>query len=497
MRFTTIAVRAAQASLTALFLWLVAAQKIPLGVPGEWEWLRISVPISFAQAIIAIAAIGAYATFAAWGRYSLDKRQGPIRETIWTVLLAVAAIAVQWNVIEGSPYGYGLSRWGIALGNAGSSGYYRVARGENADRMKFLADYPKWIQKQDELHIGTHPPGLFIINSLVGGMMDRNPEIARFTLAHAPRSALDGLTTIDRGRSRLTKSDRAALVFLGALTLLIASLTVIPLYRLTRVSTGSAGIAWTAATLWPLVPSAILFQPIADTTYPFISCIALLFADLATTGGNIRAFAFATAAGITIAFGMLFTLAFLPIGLIAAIVVIASRSNRNDAERGRRMNRLLAAVALAFGFLAAVVVWRVFTHADLFTIWYYNLINHARFYINYHRTYRRWVWVDGIELGIALGIPASILAILAATAPRRVPIVAWGTILTVIALDLSGRNLGEIARLWLPLMPPLLIVAAVGLERIGGRSRDLATTIVLVGFQTLCLEQLIQTIYPV
>ena len=161
------------------------------------------------------------------------------------------------------------------------------------------------------------------------------------------------------------------------------------------------------------------------------------------------------------------------------------------------MNRLLAAVALAFGFLAAVVVWRVFTHADLFTIWYYNLINHARFYINYHRTYRRWVWVDGIELGIALGIPASILAILAATAPRRVPIVAWGTILTVIALDLSGRNLGEIARLWLPLMPPLLIVAAVGLERIGGRSRDLATTIVLVGFQTLCLEQLIQTIYPV
>lgn len=497
MRFTSIALRALQAGVTALFLWLVAARRIPLGVRGEWEWLRISVPPSFAQAIIATVAIAAYATFAAWGRFALDKRHGALRETIWTFSLALAAIAVQWNVIEGSPYGYGLSRWGIALGNAGSSGYYRVARGEIDDPTRFLADYPKWIQKQDELHIGTHPPGLLIINHLIGEMMDRNPAIARFTLTNAPRSARDGLAAIDRGRSRLSKTDRAALVFLGALTLLLSAFTVIPLYALARVSTNSAATAWTAASLWPFVPSAILFQPIADSTYPFIASFSLLLAVSATTGGKRRALAFAAAAGVTIAGGMILTLAFLPIGLIAAIVVVAGRSNRSQADHGGNLARLGGAIAIAIGFLTAVLAWRVFTHADLFTIWYYNLINHARFYVNYHRTYSKWVWVDGVEFAIALGISTSILAILAATSPRRIPAVGWGTIATLIALDLSGRNLGEIARLWLPFMPPFLIVAAVGLERIGGRSRDLATTIALVGLQTLCLEQLIQTIYPV
>ena len=37
---------------------------------------------------------------------------------------------------------------------------------------------------------------------------------------------------------------------------------------------------------------------------------------------------------------------------------------------------------------------------------------------------------------------------------------AWITLATLALLTLSGRNLSEVARLWLPLMPPLVVAAA-------------------------------------
>jgi len=64
-------------------------------------------------------------------------------------------------------------------------------------------------------------------------------------------------------------------------------------------------------------------------------------------------------------------------------------------------------------------------------------------------------------------------------------------------LDLSGRNLGEVARLWLPLMPPLLIASGLGLTRSGGGPWTLAATVSWMGLETLILQAIIQVVYPV
>jgi hypothetical protein len=75
--------------------------------------------------------------------------------------------------------------------------------------------------------------------------------------------------------------------------------------------------------------------------------------------------------------------------------------------------------------------------------------------------------------------------------------VAWATLFVLVILTISGKNLSEVGRLWLPLMPPLLVAAGWGYSRLGGRGWELAGSVVLTGLQVLILEALIQVVYPV
>jgi hypothetical protein len=67
----------------------------------------------------------------------------------------------------------------------------------------------------------------------------------------------------------------------------------------------------------------------------------------------------------------------------------------------------------------------------------------------------------------------------------------------VVAIaNLTGRNMGEVARLWMLFLPPLITAAGVGLTRLGGGPRAVFATVVLTGLQTLGLQALIQVVYP-
>ena len=69
--------------------------------------------------------------------------------------------------------------------------------------------------------------------------------------------------------------------------------------------------------------------------------------------------------------------------------------------------------------------------------------------------------------------------------------------LTQVLLNLVGRNMGEVARLWMLFLPPLLLAAGPGIIRVGGGPVTLALTAGLLGLQTLGLQTLIQVVYPV
>jgi hypothetical protein len=474
----------AQAALVAGFAVALRSGAMPLGIRGEWEWLRVPAGPGWADVFLAGAAVMGYAALAAVGMKVLQKKESRRREAVALVGLLGASVAVQVILPSGAPVGYGLTRWAVVLHSPGSSGYYTVARRQVGDAWRFLADYPEWIRHQDALHVGTHPPGLFLVEHTLLRWMETRPGLARRVLDHLPESVTQGFRMI----GPVPSADRAAIALTAALTWLACAATVVPLYLLARASL-SAPAAWASAAFWPLVPSTILFQPDADTAFPLLSTTALALVAHASQTGGRRGILLATLAGMVLAVGMMFTLAFLPVGLVAAIVLASA----SEATRSRRAVLIASTGA---GFLALALAFWAIARADPFVIWWWNQKNHARFYVEFPRSYRAWVVANLIELAVALGLPATLGAIVGFLSIRQAPRAAWAALAVLVLLDLSGRNLSEVARLWLPLLPPLLTASGLGLTRLGGGGITLATTLLLLGTETLILQATIQVVYP-
>jgi methylthioxylose transferase len=488
MRRTAWIVVGLESALVAAFAVALRSGRMPLGVPGEWEWQRVKGATSTLSLMMGLGAVLAYSAFAAAGYRALAANEGSRLVKAWLFGLVLASVGVQGFIQEAAPEGYGLSKWIFALESAGSSGYYTVAKSQMGDSRRFLGDYPSWIEKQDALHVGTHPPGLFLLARMMLDAMEAHPSASRLVCDLAPLSSSSAIRAY-RESVGLPRADAAALVLTGALTLLACASTVVPLYYLARSSL-SEPASWACAAFWPLVPSTVMFQPTADTAFPLLSTTALALACWAGRIGPIRGMALCVASGVVMAVGMVFTLAFLPVGLVVALVLLTSP----DASPGRRSASILAT---GVGFLASTLAWWAATSANPFAIWWANQRNHARFYVEYPRSYLAWVAENPVELAVALGLPATTWALIGFGSPRQAPRVAWATVLVLAVLTISGKNLSEVARLWLPLMPPLLFAAGSGFSRVGGGACALGASIGLVGLQALILEGTIQVVYPI
>ncbi len=139
----------------------------------------------------------------------------------------------------------------------------------------------------------------------------------------------------------------------------------------------------------------------------------------------------------------------------------------------------------------------IITGAEPITVWTWNLKNHARFYVEYPRTYLAWVIVNPVELAVALGLPTAVWCIVGLSRPVCVPRAAWVTVGVLFLLNLIGRNMGEVARLWMLFLPPVLPAAGAGFARLEAGPRVLGLSAGLVGIQTLALQAMIQVVYPV
>ncbi len=344
-----------QSALVTLLAIAVGSRRVPLGIPGEWEWLRVQFPPVSLWFCLAGLGVAAYAGFVGLGLRVLTSTSSRRVEACGLAGLFAAAVAIQVTIPLGAPSGYDLSKWAAANYLPGSAGYFQVARQQAVrDPWKFLRDYPRWIRDQDSLHIGTHPPGLIAVQCLLIELMEKQPSLADSLLNHMPTAVDEGFRAFtDRDPRPLTRADKAALYATALLTLVACSLTVVPLYLLARAAL-PAPAAWAAAALWPVVPAANLFQPIADTAYPLLSTSALAMAAwsarlLPRPGWPVfSGILLAVASGAVMAFGMFFTLAFLPVGLIVAIVVCFHRSLS-------WRSRVLAILAIGLGFVAIVL----------------------------------------------------------------------------------------------------------------------------------------------
>jgi hypothetical protein len=471
---------------------------VPLGIPGEWDWNRIPVDeggtttllLGWSLAAIALLVYGVVVWIGATRLSNCSRTE----TAFWLVALATAGFCWLSLLQESPPEGYRTSKAVQVLYYPSSSGYFFEARYGLDDVSSFLGDYEQRMAEGDVLHVGTHPPGLFLFHRSLIQLCDRFPALTKFVLATQPESADAAGTQIARltrgTTTRLFAPGRAALWLAALITQAVGVLAVVPLYLLIR-RTHQSQASFLAVALWPLVPALAIFLPKSDALYPFIG---LMFLYCWLEGCRRRSLLRCALAGLLFWLGMLLSLAILPVGLLALLLSVwethADTANADGlgatgvspvpsvlhwrhASGTRKWRQLCISAAIgAVTFLAATFALWVAFDLNLFNVWRWNVVNHSAFYDQFDRSYWKWLLVNPLELSLAIGLPVILLAFAGCRRAigqsgnwRR----GWCSaqlgpcvccLMTIGLLWLSGKNSGEAARLWLFLMPWLIWLAA-------------------------------------
>ena len=445
-------------------LWL---REVPLGIPGEWTWPRI--PYSAASIwgwIVAGIAAAAYIGFTAVGATRIPT-SGVFACGGWVTALAIAGFFWLAAVQSAVPGIAGLPKTHFVLYYPRSSGYFFQARYEIQDTREFLADYEELLAERDFLHIGTHPPGLTVLFRTLIALFESSPGLVDLVLSTEPQSVRDAATTIREnepasGRS-FTRADEAVLWFAAMLAQAVAAATVIPLFALLCQSIDRRS-AWFATALWPLVPGIAIFLPKSDAVFPLFS---VLGPCLWLTGWHKRSLACCLLAGVTLFLGMLLSLAIAPVAVLTAAATVIGELVKKAPPRAGVRWWLLAVSAAGAGFFIPLIflAWRC--DLNLPHVWSWNVANHALFYEHNTRTWWKWLLVNPLEAALAAGGPLAGLALIGACRSRSTrlfPLVA-ATVLVWGLLWLSGKNMGEAARLWLLFQPWVVVAAAAAMSQ--------------------------------
>ncbi|MCA9029224.1 MAG: hypothetical protein KDA66_00370 [Planctomycetaceae bacterium] len=446
------------AVLQIVVLW---GTSLPLGVPGEWTWGRISPSVETLFGLVIFLPIAVvYVVFVKRG-YQLFPHLSVKSRRYWLTGLFVCSLIWTWGVLQALPGVTGLGRGPLTLYLHGASGYYTQARTEVDSIPKFLKEYPGRISDADNsdnyLHVGTHPPGLTVSYALLRRLCDNSTfvrSIGTKTQPRIVREVFDELASVEG--QELSDTERATLWIACMLTTCICMATVYPLYWLIS-QTNSAQSAWLMAAVWPLIPAILIFLPKSDLLFPLLAVTAQAAWLSSLNQSNWR---HALIAGACLSFGMYFSLALVPVGAILFIQLLARLWSQD-----LRTNAFRTAGWGIVGFLAPIGL-AALAGTNLPWIWYLNYHNHAAFYAHFPRTYLAWLAVNPLELLYALGMPLVIWGIgesllMAGKLQERCSLRDRGAVLLIWGLLwLTGKNMGEAARLWCFLMPLGLWVLA-------------------------------------
>ena len=353
-----------------------------------------------------------------------------------------------------------------------SAGYFNEAVFRIASTSEFLRGYEDRMNEGEVLHVGTHPPGLFLLSRACLDVCTHSPTLVSWLNGLEDDRVRRAFRTIESGTRfgpRLKSNELVALHLLSAISSVATCLTIIPLAILGRYLFG-ATTAWRICCLWPTLPCLAVFMPKSDLLFPLTCTSVLALSVLATVRWKL--FALAVPAGIVLWCGMMLSLAHLPvIAVLAAFVAIQAWQTQ-----GRSLVRGLCVVGTVVMTVCAIsILWNSFTGCNMFNVWKMNLTNHAGFYDQYPRTYWKWLLVNPIELAFSVGLPVFGLAVCGmitaalqcfragTTQYRRGTAIALclAAGATMDVLWLSGKNQGEVARLWCFLTPWLLLAAGL------------------------------------
>ena len=147
MRWRLWLILGVQAALVVFLAVAVRTGLLPLGVRGEWQWMRLADGAKTPWDWFAVAVLGVfgYAAVVGLGSRTLKRASSRWAETRWLAALLVASIAVQVAIPVGAPDEYDLTKWAYVNYFHGSTGYFQIARDQAVrDPWSFLSRYPDW-----------------------------------------------------------------------------------------------------------------------------------------------------------------------------------------------------------------------------------------------------------------------------------------------------------------------------------------------------------------
>jgi len=474
----------------AVFWWT----ELPLGVDGEWTWQRLDHRSTLS--LLGSLTIGGLATAAYLGIVTIAFRslERVSQAVVFYRLAAISVMGFIWlSCVQqcGPPeYVDAKSMW--VLYDPSSSGYFFEVCYRVPNLPEFLANYENRMSQGDVLHVGTHPPGLFLFHEFLLEACQRSQSLTDFSLWTSPSQIQDTFQFVERSAQLhpipLTSPQRAALWLAVQTTQACAILTLFPVYLLLRTRYGRQTSLLVAA-LWPLTPALAVFLPKSDALYPLIGTTFLVL-WLAAQRRHSRWLALA--AGLVMFCGLSLSLALLPLVIVAGVVSVM-RARNSMRDRGSEQTRpdILWRLARDIGWALAgfgipVLSVSVLTDLDFIPVWHWNLKNHAAFYGEYERTYWKWLLINPVEAALAIGLPVTWMAVWSSlydrTHAKSAETVAWSG--TWGLLWLSGKTMGEAARLWIVMYPGALWMAAPVLDR--EAHRKLRCGLLVLGIQASC-----------
>ncbi len=293
-------------------------------------------------------------------------------------------------------------------------------------------------------------------------------------------------------------------VVAGFLWPLLTYLVLIPLYHF-------AALIWEketailACVLYLFVPSVNLMTLHTDQVFfPLMFMTPLLVAGIACRRNRL---AIALCAGVMIYLAIWFTFALMfVLPFVAGLCYVWYRPQGATWYNGPAIRVLLG---VGLGILACDVLFRVVLD--------YDIVERFGNAMKYHMAWKGWdpalkytVYYAGLnllEFVLWVGIPISILACVSFhgsvaqyLAQRRLslaslqPLVFWGTLLLIAFF---GRTKGEVARLWLFMVPYMCMLAAYAISKSGKERQPLLIGIVVfLQWGTVYLTKVNQDFFP-
>jgi hypothetical protein len=450
--------------LTAAFLLGAAGDRVPLlrgpaPYPPEWQWPLRESPVA-GSVVPAVAAVLAMAALLALSATSWAASRPHAARRVLLAGAAVLGLALPIALAALEPGGPGPAIFGRVAYRTATS-YYTVALSPDADDpLAFVRRHHELLPalRKGTKHAATHPPGPVLVYRGLLGLAERSPVLTRAVLS------LAGIPEANPRRPRPEHLAPArAAGMMGALLILLAGvLTAWPLAALAgRLGSGPLPAARLAA-LWTLLPGPVLMLPQFDQALALpvtLSALALARALEATRGAALWAAGAGLAGGAALALSY-GAPAFLAIGGAAVLAAALAR--------GAALSAALRPCAIAAGVTAATFAAPALLGHHPIASALTALEIHREFFTA-PRAYALWLLFDPLDLAVFVGLPvAGSLALGAVRAVRRLaarvrprPEEAFrlGALAALLLLLLSGQTRGEVGRIWIPIMPVLLVAA--------------------------------------